>query len=72
MKKKILALLLAGCMAAGLCACGTPAADSGTGDTSGTTATADGASLSPSPVTMAPAASRSIWACSMPTPSPLR
>ena len=42
MKKKILALLLAGCMAAGLCACGTPAADSGTGDTSGTTATADG------------------------------
>ena len=72
MKKKILALLLAGCMAAGLCACGTPAADSGTGDTSGTTATADGDTVVIGVLTMAPAASRSIWACSMPTPSPLR
>lgn len=42
MKKKILALLLAGCMAMALCACGTPAEDtSSDADSSGTTS-ADG------------------------------
>ena len=56
MKKKILALLLAGCMAAGLCACGTPARTAAPATPAEPPPLRTGtpwssASLSPSPVT---------------------
>ena len=57
--KKILALLLAGCMALALCACGTPA------EPADETGSGGSASSSPSPATTVPAVSRRFWVCSM-------
>lgn len=61
--KKILALLLAGCMALALCACGTPAepADE-TGSGGDANASANGDTV---PATTVPAVSRRFWVCSM-------
>lgn len=69
--KKILALLLAGCMALALCACGTPAEpadETGSGGDANASANGDTVVIGvfePSPATTVPAVSRRFWVCSM-------